>query len=104
MVLILVFGCGLGWLAREVHRARAQRKAAKAIEKLGGAVDWGPTSDGVIPSAVAWLGTLFGEDLSLDVTWVGLDLTQVSDAGLVHLRGLTQLWGLNLSDTQVTDA
>ena len=30
--------------------------------------------------------------------------TRVTDAGLVHLKGLTQLWDLSLSGTQVTDA
>jgi hypothetical protein len=31
-----------------------------------------------------------------------LNQTQVTDAGLTHLSGLTQLQYLNLSDTQVT--
>jgi hypothetical protein len=30
--------------------------------------------------------------------------TKVTDAGLVHLRVLTKLQNLNLSNTQVTDA
>lgn len=30
--------------------------------------------------------------------------TNVSDAGLVHLRGLTQLTSLSISGTKVTDA
>ncbi|MBP7963417.1 MAG: leucine-rich repeat domain-containing protein, partial [Caldilineaceae bacterium] len=33
-----------------------------------------------------------------------LSLNQVSDAGLVHLAGLTGLQSLNLSSTQVSDA
>ena len=33
-----------------------------------------------------------------------LDGTQVTDAGLEHLKGLTQLQVLNLGNTQVTDA
>jgi len=41
IVLMLVLGAGLGWFAREVQKARAQREAATAIEKLGGSVDWG---------------------------------------------------------------
>ena len=37
---------------------------------------------------------------------VSLDLTstKVTDAGLVHLRGMTRLQELNLVGTQVTDA
>jgi len=37
LLLMLVFGCGLGWFAREIRRSRAQREAVKAIRKLGGA-------------------------------------------------------------------
>jgi hypothetical protein len=39
MVLVLVLGCGLGWVA---HRARVQREAVAAIERAGGKVfyDW----------------------------------------------------------------
>ena len=48
LVLVLIFGAGLGWFAREVQKARAQREAAKAIEKLGGGVVWGrPSSSSV---------------------------------------------------------
>ena len=91
LVLMLVLGCGLGWCAREVQRARAQRKAAAAIEKLGGRVNYSPASGGEVRRAVAWLGQLFGEDVSEDVIGVRLRGTQVSDAGLAHLQGLTQL-------------
>jgi hypothetical protein len=103
MVLILVFGCGLGWFAHKVQQARAQQEAVKAIRKLGGSVVEEP-SDGVIRTAVAGVGKLFGEDLSGDVTGVSFGGTQVTDAGLVHLRGLTQLEWLTLHSTQVTDA
>jgi hypothetical protein len=47
---------------------------------------------------------LFGEDFSGDVTEVHLGGTQVSDAGLAHLRGLTRLWWLSLDNAQVSDA
>jgi hypothetical protein len=33
-----------------------------------------------------------------------LENTQVTDAGLAHLKGLTSLVALSLSNTQVTDA
>ena len=37
MVLVLILGGGLGWIA---HRARVQREAVAAIEKAGGKVDY----------------------------------------------------------------
>ena len=35
---------------------------------------------------------------------LGLQDTEVTDAGLVHLKGLTQLQVLGLQDTEVTNA
>jgi hypothetical protein len=102
MVLMLVFGAGFGWLAHQFHQARAQQKAEMAIEELGGNLGYTPASGGMIRTAVARLGKLFGEDLSLDVTGVYLGGTQVNDAGLAHLQGMTQLGVLHLGDTQVS--
>jgi len=103
MVLMLVFGAGFGWFAREVQRARARREAAKTIEKLGGRVTWQPPSGGIVQTAVTWVGKLFGEDFSGDVVVVDLSDTQVTDAGLVHLDGTTGMWHLYLSNTRITD-
>ena len=38
------------------------------------------------------------------VVTVHLSFTKVTDAGLVHLKGLTNLRSLDLGDTEVTDA
>ena len=103
MVLMLVIGCGFGWLAYQIKQARQQREAANVIEKLGGTIDWHPTSGGMIETAMARAGKLLGQDLLVDVRSVYLDNTPVTDAGLEHLRGLTQLEWLNLSHTQVAD-
>ena len=83
---------------------REQREAVTAIEKLGGSVYWKPASGGMIRTAVGWVGESLGEDLSVDVRVVYLKSTPVTDAGLQHLRGLTQLQELSLHSTQVTDA
>lgn len=103
LVLMLAFGCGFGWLGMKVKQAREQREAVKAIEKLGGRVG---SSGDMIRTPVAWVGTLLGEDLPVNVT--GVDFrkpqVQVTDAGLAHLRGLTKLQSLGLSRAQVTDA
>ena len=40
----------------------------------------------------------------LSINSLNLDSTKVTDAGLVHLKGLTNLTSLGLGRTQVTDA
>jgi hypothetical protein len=93
LVLMLVFGAVFGWLARDVQQARAQRKAAAAIEKLGGRVTWRRPYGGRIQTALVLVevgvGKLMGEDFSVEADLVDLGETRVTDAGLVYLRGLT---------------
>jgi hypothetical protein len=93
-----------GWLAYTVKQSRDQRAAAKAIEELGGLVEYEPASgDGTLP-AMAWLGQLFGEDWSANAAAVSLADSAITDAGLEHLRGLTKLRHLDLRRTRITDA
>jgi hypothetical protein len=100
LMLMLAFACGFGWLAYKIERAREQREAVKAIEGLGGSVDYGAESGGMVAS----LWKLLGEDLSANVTGVTFTGAQVTDAGLANLRGLTQLKFLDLGSTRGTDA
>ena len=80
-----------------------------AIERLGGVVqyDWemfpvtaGPPQQPGVP----WLRNLLGTDFFSKVTLVDLSGSDVTDAELEHLSGLTRLNFLFLHDTQVTDA
>ena len=57
--------------------------AAAALKKLGAAIERNGNSE-------VWI--------------VSLNKTQVTDVGLVHLKGLTNLQELDLSITRVTDA
>ena len=66
-----------------------------AIEKLGGGVLLSEQS------GPKWLRSLVGEDFLQSVESVQLDSTQVTDSGLEHLKGLSQLKSLYLS-TKVT--
>ena len=108
--------------------------AVAAIEESGGLVsyDSGPVDDPVLdhrePWAPRWLVNAIGIDYfahaslvvferpcsDKDLSHVGrlselrvlfvLDASEVTDAGLVHLKRLSNLSVLTLIDTQVTDA
>lgn len=114
MLLMLLSGCGFGWLGREIQRARRERKAIAAM-RFGDA-KYSPISGAIPRAALTWLGDLMGEDLSVQVTSVNLrpyndpiefpdfDAATATDTDLVHIRQLTALRELWLTDTRVTDA
>ena len=82
--------------------------AAAGINDPEPSPDAPTTSPTTQAEAVAEITKLGGEFVldpkSGEVIEVRLDVTQITDAGLVHLSGLTSLTTLYLSDTQVTDA
>jgi hypothetical protein len=131
IVLVLVLGAGLGWLVRS---ARVQREAVAAVKSAGGSVvyDWAWSNGEFIPAgkpwAPQWLVNLVGVDFFGHVNYVAFwrpstatdatlepvgRLTQLEalylpearvDAGLAHLKGLSNVKRLVLSGTQVADA
>lgn len=121
---VLCIGPG-GYVAYEQAKARRQKAAVEAIEKLDGSFPC--PSEKAQPRSAA-LRTVLGDEtfgnvncVSLNnpqltdadlvylsslakLKWLSLDHTQLTDAGLINLAGLTKLEFLSLSDTQVTDA
>ena len=69
-----------------VKRIDAEKKAIAAIKKLGGKVTFDEKKPGK------------------PVISVNLRRTEVTDAGLVHLKGLKNLQTLFLNSTKITDA
>jgi hypothetical protein len=96
----------------KLKQAKQQREAVAEIVKLGGGVyyDWQCDQNIYVPDFYAtmptpqWLRSLLGDDLFQSVGVVGLTGTQVTDAGLEHLKRLGQLQLLYIGHTQVTDA
>jgi len=116
LLLILVFGCWLGWY---VHRVQVQRDAVAAIKKAGGSVaydwQWGDYNPDIIdsngkPRAPKWLARKVGVDYVANVVHVNLvprranDPNKANDETLAHLGRLSHLEHLILTDTAVTDA
>jgi len=105
------------WLAVTANRARKQRAAVGVIEGLGGRVyydyeesdpvRWMLIPAGAIkkpqPPGPVWLRELIGEEYFVSVTQVYFSHnTQITDAGLEHLRGLTNLRQLLLACDKLT--
>jgi Leucine Rich repeat len=116
MVLMLVLGCGFGWLGMKVKQAREQREAVKAIRAVGGDVvyDYQEFADDFVvlhapkPSSPEWLRERLGEDFFHNVVRVNLHGPKVGADCLAQLRSplgdLRHLRRLKLFATNVTDA
>ena len=100
LLVSLLFGVGF------VGRADAEEQAVAELKKLGGSCQ-------VNAKGQVWWVTLVGPKVTdaglkhlkglSNLRHLGLG-SQVTDAGLKHLKGLTKLRELYLSGTQVTDA
>jgi hypothetical protein len=133
LLLILVIGCALGWIARVVRTGRVQGRAVAAIYQAGGWVlyDWeledGQSTSTWNPRWPKWLMDRLGFEYFGNVVFVNLHdrgtdavlvqvarLTRlkqlhrpgfsVTDAGVAQLEALMSLRLLSLDHTQVTDA
>jgi hypothetical protein len=100
LVFVTVSAIPCSWLSVKMRQAERQRAAVVAIEKLGGYVVW---DDGA-SKWPAQLREVLGKDFFRRVVAVELGRTEVTNAGLEHLKGLSQLQVLSLENTQVTDA
>ena len=128
MIVVVAIGGGLGWVVRP---ASIQRDAVKAIKSTGGDVwyDWenryGPGVQGK-HTPLNWLQERLGRDYFGRITEVvdlraagvaipavgrltrlkslHLDTPSMSEGGLGHLKGLTELEHLWIVNTQIDDA
>ena len=114
LVVVVVVAIPCSWMAVEMKKAREQKEVVEAIKKMGGSVyhDWEVNQTNASPPApakpqppgAAWLRSIVGDDFFANVEGMLLYRTQVTDAGLANLAGLTQLRKLGLDDTKVTGA
>jgi len=113
LLLMLLASIGMSWFAVKMQRARRQREAVEAIEKLGGWVrfDYQVNQSIVLasspppqPPGPEWLRRVLGDDFFAKVVSADLHNTQATDAWLEHLDGLPHLQQLNLMGTPVSDA
>jgi len=88
LVQMLLVSIMMSWVSVKMQQARRKREAVEAVEKLGGKVTW------YLQSGLEML-----RERGVDFSG-----TAVTDAGLEHLKRLSQLRLLWLSNTAVTDA
>ena len=104
LVLVVAVALPCSWLGVEIGQAKREREAAASLEKLGGSVErWSPDHWGT-PSGPQWLCSVLGDNFFDGVWCASFPHTQVTDAGLEHLKGLSHLNTLNLDRTRVSDA
>ncbi len=105
LVVILVLSLPLSWLAVRMERARRQREAVEAIERLGGnaVYDWQRRGVRQKPAS-SWLRRPLGDDFFDEVAFVKIDHVQVRDTELKCLEELRDLPCLHLVDTPTTNA
>jgi hypothetical protein len=99
LVTVLCMVLGL-W----VQRAERQRRAVAAICSLKGVIHY--EDDELVTNtapSIPWLRELLGNDYFADVYWVSLTDTQISNAGLDHLKGLPGLRVLYLNSMELSD-
>ena len=92
MLFILVCAIPSAWVGPKLEATRCEQVVVTEIESLGATVLY-PETKG--PN---WITRHFRRVMA-----VGFEGTQDIDAGLVHLKGLTNLFWLELADTKVTD-
>lgn len=117
MVLFVVVCLGLGWLGSKIRRIVGERSAVPVIQGMGGSIHRGTVlsrldglpdfttklRDEMLYSTEGSLRRMLGAD-QVFVNLVKLDNTDVIDADLGTLDGLSYLECLTLNNTQITDA
>ena len=96
-VFVAICAIPCGWVGVKMQHAKWQREAAEVFRKLGGHVEWSK------PSGPVWLRSLLGDDFFRSVIYLDLGSTQVTDAELESIKGLSELQYLKADDTTVTD-
>jgi hypothetical protein len=105
LIFTAVCAVSAGWLGRRIEQKRIERVAVEAIVRMGGRVAYDYERDSAKPRGPEWLRGLLGEDFFTRI--VGVDLcgcATLTDAGLVNIKGMTQLQTLNLLFTTIGDA
>ena len=98
VVLVGIAGCGGDNSPDDVAVSTPKTSQAKTDKSPAQTPDADPVA------ALKNIGAKIKRDDQGEVVEVSLRGTKITDAGLVHLKGLTNLQTLNLGGTKITDA
>ena len=101
LVVMTLSAIACSWYAAKKQSEERQQEAVATIEKLHGGLHW------TQPSGPAWLRNLLGDDYfrTVDAVDLGYRLDAVSDAELHQIaKGFPRIEVIDLSWTNVTDA
>jgi len=108
LVLTVAVAILCSWMAVEMKMAREQKVALNELRKLPGYVfyEWQLDASGkqlpkAQPAQPEWLRKLFGDDFFWSVEMLYFSSSQITDAELARIAGLTQLRHLWLGGTHV---
>lgn len=95
LVLVLIACIGLAWITAKWREVQKQRTAVRAIEELGGSVQYTHAESRV----ETWLRKLLGDDVLAHPDFVEV----TDDAAMKYVMELRQTPHLKLTGAQVTD-
>ena len=120
LIVITLVGFGGAWVGMQLQQKRRHERAVNEIVKLGGRASFYGWE---IPAWKEWLfGSYAVKPVSMDLPvtdaidsilsqtqgmnfiFLYLSSTNVTDAGLAHLKGMSHLRRLTLANTRITDA
>jgi Leucine-rich repeat (LRR) protein len=109
ILLLHVFLAAAGTLAAAADKETEQEEAIAAIKKMKGFVEYDAQRPGKPVTKVhLYAGKTAGIGLAPlaklpEIEWIGLHLSDITEADLEYLKGLTKLRRLGLADIRLTD-
>ena len=100
-IVVTVFCVVLGTV---VKQARDQRSAIEVIQEVGGNVTYEHQRTNSAPPGPEWLRKLMGDEYFFTVDGVEFGNSKVDDTSLSAIKQFTNLTRLTLADTEITDA
>ena len=110
MILVMICGVLLAWLAMKIQQARNQQNAAKAVIQLGAHIyydyQFPDRNTGLKPGAVSqvppFILSMFGDGMFSDVTYLAWESNTITNEDLRILSNFPRLKKLHLTGNKIS--